>query len=142
MDADGMTNYMEAHGEGRVASWPPANINRVFTDLDFLDPDVDGDMLLDGEDDQDNDDRTNIDEMYLGGRRFESSVQPLPARGLPDLPASLVREELTGVQAAPPPGCDARRRSSRTAEADRRSASNADVLLPRITRDTLARWPK
>ena len=30
----------------------------------MADPDVDGDTLLDGEDDQDNDDVTNIPEMY------------------------------------------------------------------------------
>ena len=30
----------------------------------MADPDVDGDTLLDGEDDQDNDDFTNIHEMY------------------------------------------------------------------------------
>ena len=33
---------------------------RPFAELDMADPDVDGDTLLDGEDDQDNDDYTNI----------------------------------------------------------------------------------
>jgi IPT/TIG domain-containing protein len=37
---------------------------RPFTDLDLADGDVDGDSLLDGEDDQDNDDVTNIVEIY------------------------------------------------------------------------------
>jgi hypothetical protein len=37
---------------------------RPFADLDIADPDVDGDTLLDGEDDQDNDDVNNIAEMY------------------------------------------------------------------------------
>ena len=37
---------------------------RPFAELDLADPDVDGDTLLDGEDDQDNDDFTNISEMY------------------------------------------------------------------------------
>ena len=37
---------------------------RPFADLDLADPDVDGDTLLDGEDDQDNDDFSNITELY------------------------------------------------------------------------------
>ena len=37
---------------------------RPFAELDMADPDVDGDTLLDGEDDQDNDDIINIREMY------------------------------------------------------------------------------
>jgi hypothetical protein len=37
---------------------------RPFADLDLADPDVDGDSLLDGEDDQDNDDVNNITETY------------------------------------------------------------------------------
>jgi hypothetical protein len=37
---------------------------RPFAELDLGDSDVDGDTLLDGEDDQDNDDYTNIQELY------------------------------------------------------------------------------
>jgi hypothetical protein len=37
---------------------------RPFAELDLADSDVDGDGLLDGEDDQDNDDVNNITEMY------------------------------------------------------------------------------
>ncbi len=37
---------------------------RPFANLDLADGDVDGDNLLDGEDDQDNDDVTNITELY------------------------------------------------------------------------------
>jgi hypothetical protein len=37
---------------------------RPFANLDLTDPDVDGDRLLDGEDDQDNDDFGNIVELY------------------------------------------------------------------------------
>ena len=37
---------------------------RPFAELDLADRDVDGDTLLDGEDDQDNDDFTNIQELY------------------------------------------------------------------------------
>ena len=44
--------------QDELAQLPP------FAELDMADPDVDGDTLLDGEDDQDNDDFTNIQEMY------------------------------------------------------------------------------
>jgi IPT/TIG domain-containing protein len=37
---------------------------RPFQSLDLADPDVDGDTLLDGEDDQDNDDWSNVYELY------------------------------------------------------------------------------
>jgi hypothetical protein len=80
-DADGLNNYIEAVGPGKAswwtayfatveptAPWPKtyygAFTQRPFADTDPADPDVDGDTLLDGEDDQDNDDVINMDEMY------------------------------------------------------------------------------
>jgi hypothetical protein len=88
-DGDGMANFIESvHGPGQPAWWAafynqegmkaevwpkPATpcgqefgafTARPFAELDMADPDVDGDSLLDGEDDQDNDDFTNIQEMY------------------------------------------------------------------------------
>ncbi len=45
---------------------------RPFAELDLADSDVDGDTLLDGEDDQDNDDYTNIDELYT---LFENAAE-------------------------------------------------------------------
>ena len=92
-DADGLSNNLEAaRGPGHVAwwsgffasdghsaaAWPdPASdtapcttqqfgafAERPFTELDLTDADVDGDTLLDGEDDQDFDDVTNIQELY------------------------------------------------------------------------------
>jgi len=88
-DGDGLSNYLEAaRGPGnptwwkgfygqdamKAEVWPkPATScgqefgafdQRPFADLDMADPDVDGDTLLDGEDDQDNDDYTNIREIY------------------------------------------------------------------------------
>jgi IPT/TIG domain len=81
-DADGLNNYVEAAGPGRFSwwvsyfasveptpDWPKSYYGpfrqRPFADVEAADPDVDGDSLLDGEDDQDNDDINNIDEMYL-----------------------------------------------------------------------------
>ena len=73
-DADGLSNRLEsARGPSTNAWWqgywavapsvqpyPETSFGfyeqRPFADLDLADPDVDGDTLLDGEDDQDNDD--------------------------------------------------------------------------------------
>lgn len=79
-DADGLNNYVEAAGPGRFSWWEAymtkANVDpwpdsyfgtfseRPFADLEADDPDADGDTLLDGEDDQDNDDILNFEEMY------------------------------------------------------------------------------
>jgi hypothetical protein len=88
-DGDGLSNFLEsARGPGKPSWWAgffsqekmkadpwpkPATscgqefgsfTARPFTELDMADPDVDGDTLLDGEDDQDGDDISNIDELY------------------------------------------------------------------------------
>jgi hypothetical protein len=87
-DGDGLSNWLEAaRGPGKASYWPgywkvdvrsiepwkkgeycgqrPGEFaERPFADLDLADADVDGDTLLDGEDDQDNDDYTNITELY------------------------------------------------------------------------------
>jgi hypothetical protein len=49
---------------------------RPFADLDLADPDVDGDSLLDGEDDQDNDDINNITELYEVDKDGDGNGQP------------------------------------------------------------------
>jgi hypothetical protein len=87
-DADGLSNWLEsASGPGHFTWWtgfwkqealqiepwdtksycdqaPGAYSERPFADVDLADPDVDDDSLLDGEDDQDNDDYSNIVELY------------------------------------------------------------------------------
>jgi hypothetical protein len=89
-DGDGLANWLEAtRGPGHPQWWQgffgtdahkaepwgqkPATPcgqefghfkERPFAELDLADPDVDGDTLLDGEDDQDNDDVSNIRELY------------------------------------------------------------------------------
>ena len=89
-DGDGLANWLEAaRGPGQPVWWQgffatlahkaepwgqkPATTcgqqfgyfkERPFAQLDLADPDVDGDTLLDGEDDQDNDDVSNIRELY------------------------------------------------------------------------------
>ena len=87
-DGDGLSNWLEAaRGPGKVSYWPgfwgvearsiepwkktaycgqrPGEFDqRPFAELDLADADVDGDTLLDGEDDQDNDDFNNVTELY------------------------------------------------------------------------------
>jgi hypothetical protein len=90
-DADGLNNFLESsRGPGQVTwwaefmaqetvqfpAWPKRKVGcgdqeagdfsprRPFLSLDLGDSDVDGDSLLDGEDDQDNDDYVNIVELY------------------------------------------------------------------------------
>jgi hypothetical protein len=72
-DGDGLSNWAETHGyatEKWWASWsggkkPTAEAPytlRPFGVLDWLDPDTDGDGVLDGADDQDQDGLTNLQE--------------------------------------------------------------------------------
>jgi IPT/TIG domain len=87
-DRDGLSNWLEsARGPANNEWWkgfwasehlkikpwaeeaycgqrPGYYAERPFASLDLADPDVDGDTLLDGEDDQDNDDWSNIYELY------------------------------------------------------------------------------
>jgi hypothetical protein len=92
-DRDGLANWLEAdRGPGQASWWagfwkqdgvdvkswkdegycgvgdehqrPGEYDQRPFQDLDLAERDVDGDGLLDGEDDQDNDDYSNVVELY------------------------------------------------------------------------------
>jgi hypothetical protein len=87
VDADGLGNWVETHGPGLkfwwdgklaeqgVPPWPETSWGtynqRPFADPNFVDPDSDGDTLLDAEDDQDNDDVTNLDESWARWRGGE-----------------------------------------------------------------------
>ncbi len=103
-DRDGLNNRMEAArgpsnnawwksfwaNEGRfspaVEPWgkkfycgnqsPGYFDQRPFAELDLADSDVDGDGLLDGEDDQDNDDVNNITEVYEADKDLDGNGQP------------------------------------------------------------------
>jgi hypothetical protein len=67
-DGDGLTNYMEAHGFAQPGYWA-AKYNReaafhiAYMGTSLVDPDSDGDGLIDGADDQDHDDYPNIVEL-------------------------------------------------------------------------------
>jgi hypothetical protein len=67
-DADGLTNYDEAHGRMRSAYWKDCYTGEkpfqfTYADNDLADPDSDGDGVRDGADDQDHDDIPNLDEL-------------------------------------------------------------------------------
>jgi len=99
-DGDGLSNWLEsARGPGRPSYWTgywsvdsrsiepwkkteycgerPGDFDqRPFAALDLADGDVDGDTLLDGEDDQDNDDVNNITELYEVVYDLDGNGQP------------------------------------------------------------------
>jgi hypothetical protein len=96
-DGDGLSNMVEfnytgtqewwktidwkykPHGPptpGAVSYIEPAYELRAFSDPDPVDPDSDGDGILDGADDQDNDGWSNFVEMQLGRNRSGYRVQP------------------------------------------------------------------
>lgn len=111
-DGDGLSNWLESErGPGDSNWWPPfwgqekykiepwpkpvlacptpqtpgAFGERPFAKLDLADPDVDGDSLLDGEDDQDNDDFTNVVELYQVVADPDGDGNA--ACGFPDIPS-------------------------------------------------------
>jgi hypothetical protein len=101
-DGDGLANWLEAargpstndwwkgwfsskHFEPTVEPWKSKEYcgyrfghfdMRPFADLDIADADGDGDTLLDGEDDQDNDDVINIVELYETQKDLDGNGQP------------------------------------------------------------------
>jgi hypothetical protein len=77
VDNDGLSNWVELHGPGTAAWWTkiwkdekPYTV--AYPELDWLDPDTDGDGIPDGQDDQDHDDVTNIQET-VGDRAVPAS---------------------------------------------------------------------
>ena len=86
VDGDGLPNWWEANGGGQrdwwVAMYDQENPYGVqYADLDFLDPDTDGDSRLDGEDDVDHDGYSNHDEMSRGLPLPDKFDASLPSQG-------------------------------------------------------------
>jgi hypothetical protein len=101
-DGDGLANWLESaegpstnnwwkswfsskHFEPTVEPWKDTEYcsyrfghfdERPFADLDMADGDVDGDGVLDGQDDQDNDDVSNIVELYEVKTDLDGNGQP------------------------------------------------------------------
>jgi hypothetical protein len=92
-DADGLTNYDEAHGRLTREYWnvcysseQPFELQYLGTDID--DPDSDGDGVRDGADDQDHDDIPNIMEMsrQAASGLWDGQGQCVPLPTLPSPP--------------------------------------------------------
>ncbi len=78
VDGDGLGNFVEIRGVMRIGYYPTADdcsykydpvLPRTFLEPDYLDWDSDGDGVWDGNDDQDSDDVSNVDEIgpeYMG----------------------------------------------------------------------------
>jgi hypothetical protein len=67
-DADGLTNYDEAHGRMLLTYWNSCYAGEKtfhigYAGTDLANPDSDGDGIRDGADDQDHDDIPNLDEL-------------------------------------------------------------------------------
>jgi hypothetical protein len=93
-DADGLTNYDEAHGRMLPGYWSACYQNEgaygvAYAGTDTVDADSDGDGVRDGADDQDHDDVPNLMELSrnsASGRIIaapckDGPVSPTPARG-------------------------------------------------------------
>ena len=74
IDHDGLSNFDETHGPLSAQSWWTSNLSTApegtypiaYQGTNWLDPDTDGDGILDGADDQDHDGYTNIEEDMPG----------------------------------------------------------------------------
>jgi hypothetical protein len=74
IDHDGLPNFDEANGPLSAQSWWTSNTSTAaegtypisYSGTNWLDPDTDGDGILDGADDQDHDGYTNIEEDLPG----------------------------------------------------------------------------
>lgn len=78
-DGDGLRNYWEVNGPGTTQWWATfwkdeKPYMTPYPELDWLDPDSDGDSVVDAEDDQDHDDWSNLQEL-VGDRPDGSSSQ-------------------------------------------------------------------
>jgi hypothetical protein len=95
-------NVPPPHGSGGSSYVEPPYTRRAFSNPDPVDPDSDGDGVLDGADDQDNDDWSNFVEMQLGRGQSGYRVHPFNPC-LPD-PHSRTcsREVLIGGKVWPP----------------------------------------
>ncbi len=98
VDGDGLGNVVEIRGLMRIGYYPTGEecgyeytpvLPRTFLEPDYLDWDSDGDGVWDGNDDQDNDDVSNVDEILPSYRSCPADGAPLPVDGARDDSATL-----------------------------------------------------
>jgi hypothetical protein len=94
-DGDGLTNFDETHGRMQPGYWSAcygmeAPFPSTYESTSFVDPDTDGDGVLDGADDQDHDDIPNLMELsrFAASGLFDGSRQCKAADNLPVPPAT------------------------------------------------------
>ena len=87
-DADGLTNFDEAHGRMTQGYWSGCYTEGAFgvqyAGTDIVDPDTDGDGVRDGADDQDHDDLVNIAEMSRNAATGHPIVTECDGGSAPD----------------------------------------------------------
>jgi hypothetical protein len=95
-DADGLNNYEETHGRITPAYWEgcygiEAKFDIPYAGPSVVDPDSDGDGILDGADDQDHDDVPNVMELSRNSAsgEFDGEHECKPLDSLPTPPATL-----------------------------------------------------
>jgi hypothetical protein len=83
-DGDRLGNFDETSGRMHAHFWKTSlyKTEKMYPDIypatDFLDPDSDGDGILDGDDDQDHDDWNNVDELNRGPWKVHPQNPCLP----------------------------------------------------------------
>jgi hypothetical protein len=88
-DGDGLSNVVELRFRGTKSWWEKAYkdekpyTDTTFYELEMTDPDVDGDTLLDGADDQDHDGWSNYQEMQVNARGVVNATFGYPVRVQP-----------------------------------------------------------
>jgi hypothetical protein len=92
-DADGLTNYDEAHGRMTPEYWSScyggeSAFGIAYGSTDMTDPDTDGDGIRDGADDQDHDDIPNVMELSRNAASglWDGLSECKPVEGLPSPP--------------------------------------------------------
>ena len=93
-DADGLTNFDEAHGRMTPEYWTACYTGELAYPIPYLatnivNPDTDGDGVLDGADDQDHDDIPNVMELSrvaASGLHDYAGLLCIPEKDLPKRP--------------------------------------------------------
>jgi hypothetical protein len=90
-DADGLTNFEEAHGRMNPGYWSACYGNEAsfgvpYAGTNIVDPDTDGDGVRDGADDQDHDDLSNIAELSRNAATGRPIVNPCNTKDAAKLP--------------------------------------------------------
>jgi hypothetical protein len=105
-DADGLTNYDEAHGRANPDYWKGCYTQEKpyfvgYSGTDLTDPDTDGDGIRDGADDQDHDDIPTVMELSRNAASGQSDWDP--TKGLCHADESLLQPDGSDQDTNPDP---------------------------------------